>query len=57
MTEGVGKKIVDALKKQTDVEIMPQTRNEEYSQPENRLWNKKYGKRAGYDQRTGHSGY
>ena len=34
MTEGVGKKIVDALKKQTDVEIMPQTRNEEYSQPE-----------------------
>ncbi len=34
MTEGVGKKIVDALKKQTDVEIMPQTRSEEYSQPE-----------------------
>lgn len=36
MTEGVGKKIVDALKKQTDVEIMPQENNEEVvSAPEN----------------------
>lgn len=37
MTEGVGKKIVDALKKQTDVEIMTQQESaQEYSpQPEN----------------------
>ena len=34
MTEGVGKKIVDALKKQTDVEMMPQTTNENYSHQE-----------------------
>ncbi len=31
MTEGVGKKIVDALKKQTDVEIMPQETVEDVS--------------------------
>lgn len=31
MTEGVGKKIVDALKKQTDVEIMPQENIEDYA--------------------------
>ncbi len=36
MTEGVGKKIVDALKKQTDVDIMPQENIEDnVSQPEN----------------------
>ena len=29
----------------------------EHSQPENCLWNKKYGERAGHDQRTGHSVY
>ena len=35
MTEGVGKKIVDALKKQTDVDIMPQENIEDnVSQPE-----------------------
>lgn len=36
MTEGVGKKIVDALKKQTDVEIVPQLKNEEYTRTENK---------------------